>query len=316
MLPDFICVGASKSGTTTLHDILSLHPKIYLPEGKETQFFVKKQLYKKGVGYYEYKYFPHNNIKNIICGEICPQYMSSNKTPERIYNELGSNIKLIFMLRDPIERSISHYTMKTRTFENLSFDDAILRALRIGESDLPKNKEIMTKHLNYNCFEDIEKNDIEKDAFRYSRYIYPGLYATILEEYLKYFPKENIIIVLFNDFISNTKNEIYKILRFLNVDENIKLNFNIHSNKKKIFNSRLSKNIRNLTLKIPIEKKEKIKNKIGERIYRNIVLFAEKLLTNKKEQIKISNDTINKLKSLYLNEVTMLEKKYNINLNL
>ncbi len=56
-LPTFICIGAQKSGTTTLHSILERHPDIYLPGTKETKYFCDGSVFNRGIGFYEREFF-------------------------------------------------------------------------------------------------------------------------------------------------------------------------------------------------------------------------------------------------------------------
>ena len=61
-LPNFMCLGAAKSGTTTLYDILSQHSEIYIPSFKEPHFFDIPENYNNGIEWYEKNYF--SNINN------------------------------------------------------------------------------------------------------------------------------------------------------------------------------------------------------------------------------------------------------------
>ena len=91
-LPNFMCVGAQKAGTTTLHDILKKHPDIYLPREKETKFFVFDDQYQKGIKFYEREYFSKWRGQKAV-GEIDPTYMFCDHASERIYECLGRELK-------------------------------------------------------------------------------------------------------------------------------------------------------------------------------------------------------------------------------
>jgi hypothetical protein len=213
-LPTFICVGAQKSGTTTLNDILTQHPEIYLPEIKETKFFHRDHLYKKGIKYYSHEFFSSVSNEKII-GEIDPEYMYFEYVPKRIYETLGSEVKLIFILRNPIDRAYSHYLMsKRRGFENLSFEEAI-------------NKEqIRIQDKSHDTRDWTQKNHFS--------YITRGLYSQQIENYLKYFPKKNMHFILFEDeFVKNKSDTIDKLLNFLEVNTGYNLNLYLKSNEAK-----------------------------------------------------------------------------------
>ncbi len=104
---DFIIPGAAKSGTTSLVKYLNLSQKIYIPDfGYELNFFSKNKYYKKGFDWYHSFFNVPKSIKYL--GEHSNQYMCSQKAIKRIY-DYNKNIKLIFILRNPMNRAVSHY---------------------------------------------------------------------------------------------------------------------------------------------------------------------------------------------------------------
>jgi hypothetical protein len=210
-LPNFLCVGAQKAGTTTLHDILKQHPDIYLPKVKETKFFAHDDEYVKGIKYYKSKFFSTVKKEKAI-GEIDPEYMYFDFVPERIYKTLGKDIKLIFMLRNPATRAFSHYQMsKRRGSENYTFEDAIeMEQYRLMEQS--------------NRVEKIQK------LYKFS-YIDRGLYSKQIQRYLQFFPIENMFFIIFEDeFIINRKTTINNLLKFLNIKQDYNLDINLKSN--------------------------------------------------------------------------------------
>ena len=120
---DFLCIGAQKAGTTTLHDILSQHPNLCLPVKKETHFFSNEELFSKGKKHYS-KYFIKYEDYDFF-GEVDPEYSYCKDSAKRIYDMFGE-LKIIFIMRDPVERAYSNYLMtKRRGLEPHSFEDAI-----------------------------------------------------------------------------------------------------------------------------------------------------------------------------------------------
>lgn len=204
MLPNFICPGAQKSATTTLHDILIQHPEIYLPSKKETHFFDIDKKFKKGIDFYLNQYYSDVENEKIV-GDITPGYMFFENSLERIVETLGEDIKILFMLRNPIERAYSHYWMSyRRTYENKSFEKGI----------------------------ELEKERIKKDYFNRSHfsYIERGFYAKQIKRFLKVFPKKNMKFIIFNEFINNKSSSIEEILYFLNLDTKVPLELDKKSN--------------------------------------------------------------------------------------
>ncbi|MDF9436052.1 sulfotransferase family protein [Chromohalobacter israelensis] len=122
MKPNFLGIGAQKSGTTWLHYMLIQHPEIFLPKAqKELHFFDNKANYNKGLDFYES--FFSDQTTEVSVGEITPGYMWSDdtlskkysinefrfSTPERVQKILGDDVKFIVILRDPVIRAVSAY---------------------------------------------------------------------------------------------------------------------------------------------------------------------------------------------------------------
>ena len=97
-LPNFICLGAAKSGTTTLYEILKQHPEIGVSSFKEPHFFDNDINWNRGVDWYKRTYFSKIENKKIK-GEFTPTYLSSNSSAKRIKTTMGDNIKFIILLR-------------------------------------------------------------------------------------------------------------------------------------------------------------------------------------------------------------------------
>lgn len=190
-LPDFLCVGAAKCGTTSLHAILSGHPEIYLPERKEIHFFENDENYFQGIDWYK-QYFEKVQHEKIV-GEITADYMFFDYVPQRIADTLGKNVKLIFMLRDPAERAYSEYLFNVRRgFFTGSFEESL------------QNE----KKYNPNKFEN-----------RYYTHIYRSLYSQHISKMLKVFSnKSNIEFILFEeDFIRNKETTFIRLFNFLGI---------------------------------------------------------------------------------------------------
>lgn len=197
-MPDFLIIGAARSGTTTLYSYLQQHPFIYLPKNKrpEPHFFLKNEEYNKGFEYYIQKYFSDTSI-NQKKGEASTSYLFQEYVPSRIYQHIP-NCKFIVMLRNPIERAISNYIVTYQNdIETLSFEDAIIQ-----EKTRTNNP----------------KNIFEKEVQPFA-YLARGLYYHQILNYLKYFKKEQFHFIIFDDFIDNPNKELKKIVEFLNISQ-------------------------------------------------------------------------------------------------
>lgn len=200
---NFICIGAQKAGTTTLADIISRHPDIYIPPVKETKYFLFDEDYKKGKEFYDTYFNTCKNQKAI--GEIDPDYLLFPFTARRIADTLGKDIRLIVILRNPADRAYSHYLMtKKKGLEPFDFEKAL---------EVEKDR---------------KQNIKEQKIFAY---LERGYYGKQLSEFLNVFPKENFLFLTFeNDLIQNRAAAIQKVQQFLNVEVQ-SLDLTVHSNE-------------------------------------------------------------------------------------
>jgi len=191
--PNFLCIGAQKAGTTFLFDILKRHPDIYLPEAKELHFFDRDEEYDKGILWYQDAHF--KGAENHKCiGEVTPSYIFFESVPERILKDLGSNIKFIILLRNPVDRAYSHYWMQfKRKQETLPFMEALkLEPERTAQGYFGKT--------------------------RFS-YVSRGFYSEQIRRYLNYFSLNNMKFVIFEEFIQDIPRKIGEILNFLSCSQ-------------------------------------------------------------------------------------------------
>ena len=221
-LPNFICLGAAKSGTTTLYDILRQHPDIYVPSFKEPHFFDIPENFFNGVHWYEKTYFQKANNK--IISDFTPSYFFDINAPKRIFETLGGDMKFVVIIRNPVDRAYSHYLHSKRDFhETLDFEEALTL-----ETSRLKQYQDQADYLSY---------------LRHS-YVQQGLYSKMLQRYLKYFSLDNFLFISFEDeFLERRDLVIKRILEFLEVDSTILLNVDIRSNPASKERSKILKRI-------------------------------------------------------------------------
>lgn len=199
----FLVVGAQRSGTTYLYTILDEHPEIYMakPIRPEPKFFCVDENFKRGKDYYINKYFNIDIEKFKVIGEKSTSYLTDNKTPERIYS-LFPSMKLIFVLRNPIERAISNYWFSVKNnIENESFEYAI------------KNEERRISNIHMKDFSD--------HPFAYLK---RGKYISFIEQFLEYFPLEQMFFMKNEDLLSEEHAVISNLYNFLGVNMEFKPN--------------------------------------------------------------------------------------------
>lgn len=209
MRPDFIIIGAQKSGTTSLYTYLSKHPAIVPPTTKEIQYFngglnPAKNHYKKGVPWYQ-AHFPCRFLnRNKLTFEASPVYLFHPEVPKRIY-QFNPNIRLVALLRDPVERAISQYFMNLRKgFDNRQLMQA-----------LEEEDKLMEEHFKYRTFN-------KRDFTLYS-YKYRGRYADQIRNYLQYFTLDQIHVLNSEELFTKPIKSIKEIFEFLGLKTNINL---------------------------------------------------------------------------------------------
>jgi len=208
-LPNFICLGAAKSGTTTLYDILRQHPEMYIPSFKEPHFFDIPENYKNGIDWYKKNYY-RNALAKVIA-DFTPSYFFEKEAPKRIFDHLGKDVKFIVLLRHPVDRAYSHYLHSIRDeHEDLSFIDSL-----ISEKERLQTFETEGDYLSY---------------LRNS-YSLQGQYGDMLERYLKYYSLKNFLFIHFEEeFIEKRNQTIQKVLHFLQIKNDVKLKTDLKSN--------------------------------------------------------------------------------------
>lgn len=179
VLPSFICIGAERSGSTWLYQLLKQHPQVYMSEKrKELHFFDKN--YHKGLDWYE-SFFPdEQEAKNYrAIGEITPRYLNIAECAERIAS-VNSICKLMVILRNPVDRAYSQYGHAVRLSNyQKSFEEYLI--------DRP--------------------DSVER-----------GFYAKELAHYLKYFDKQKFCFLVFEESVNNVDLTKQKLANFLDVD--------------------------------------------------------------------------------------------------
>ena len=294
-LPNFLIVGAAKCGTSSLHNYLNQHPDIFMPtftdEGlkvKEPRFLIKekvKERLPKGVWNYEdYKSLFDNVTNEIAIGESTVLYLYYyNEAIKNIKKYLGEDVKIIIMLRNPIDRAYSAYSFSSRTHqENQDFKEALMNAQRRFDKDNTLSPMILYKEL--------------------------GLYYKMVKAYMESF--KDVHIVLYDDFILQTDLEVRKVFDFLNITITNDINTNkvINSGGKK-WDSRVMKNL--LMGEGGIKKILRIF--LSKRVRVNIKKRLINISTSKADKI---NKSIKKeLLDYYQKDIQLLEKLINKDLS-
>jgi hypothetical protein len=197
-LLDFVGIGAGKSGTTSLFNYLQAHPKIYMPLEKEAPFFSDDVRFPQGWEQFAKEFFSRAP-EDAQWGKITPQYMGDPRVPARL-SKMMPNVKLIALLRNPIDRAFSYYRMKARTGkEQRTFEEAVKDQLR--DASLAKARRSLLE------------SDIVLDT-----YIVRGEYGRILNDYLDRFHREQLLVLFSDDLERRPQYVIDSIMEFLGLD--------------------------------------------------------------------------------------------------
>lgn len=180
-LPTFLLIGAMKAGTTSLYHYLKAHPQIFMPEYKAPEFFAAESNWWRGIDWYR-KQFASAGPEAVAVGEasnVYAKYPRYRGVPQRIAAHIP-DVRLIYVIRDPINRIRSHY--QTRLAEGA------------------------------------EKAPFEEAVFKNPIYIDYSRYALQIEEYLKYFPREQLLIITAEDLRDARQATLRRVYEFLGVD--------------------------------------------------------------------------------------------------
>jgi lipopolysaccharide transport system ATP-binding protein len=196
-LPSFLVIGAQRAGTTSLFYYLCGHPDVHRPATKEIHFFDDN--YWRGVDWYR-SFFALSFGRDRVTGEATPYYLFHPAVPARVAATIP-DVRLIALLRNPVDRAYSHYhKMRRMGIERLSFK----KALAAEERRLDGEEERLLADPRYRSMH-----------HRRHAYVGRGLYADQLEHWLASFPREQLLVLLSDDFFARPREVYAQTLDFL-----------------------------------------------------------------------------------------------------
>lgn len=202
--PTFLIPGVSRAGTSTLYDYLSGHPDIFMPSTKELRFFDRDENYANGLDYYEDQFSGHDGERAV--GEASPPYWyrgikfdesrdfvfdTDDDPPTRIHDAYP-DLDIVFTLRSPISRAYSQYWKNVRQGRErvYPFSDAI-------EAELSGDR---THRETAMCW------------------YYKNQYSTHLAKWYDLFDEDQILVLIFEEWIQNPEPALNRLCEFIGVD--------------------------------------------------------------------------------------------------
>jgi len=180
MLPNFFIIGAQKAATTWLAKRLAEHPDVFMAKIKEVQFY--KRYFARGLGWYE-SHFSDWSGQTAI-GEATPGYIYFPEVPGRIKATLGDDVRFIGSLRHPVDRAYSAFWMFLSRGHNIRADADFRTYYQRDEYGLRTR----------------------------------GNYFVQLSRYPKYFPRENLLVLIYEELKKDNQKALKDCYQFLGID--------------------------------------------------------------------------------------------------
>jgi tetratricopeptide (TPR) repeat protein len=200
--PDFLIIGGMKCGTTSLYSYVVRHPQVLAALKKEIHFFDMN--FSKGIQWYLSHFMPLNNNLKYLTGEATP-CLGDRGVAEKIAQNFP-DLKLIVILRNPIDRAYSQYNHAVKWFGvQDKFEAAIepyLKNMQLNQLMLKDD----TAYLNVKC-----------------NYLLRSLYVYLFKEWLEFFPREQFLILKSEDLSIHPNAVMEQVYGFLNLS-NYQLN--------------------------------------------------------------------------------------------
>lgn len=295
--PNLFIPGAAKSGTSSLHQLLDLHPEICMSKIKEPHFWTKLDFdtYTEDTHLIYAELFSQK-LDAIYLGESSTGYMVFPAFIKRIKENYTIDPKFIFVLRNPIDRCYSHYWwLKGMGSEKLDLKSAFLKDLHIEPTP-----EVQLPEANYKCY------------YQY------GLYSKWLKKFYENFDSKNIKIITHENLKVNRLKTLNECFEFLNLQPLEEVH-EIHTNKTRIlkmpFLYRYAKLITFNKIKLPQIVKDTIPSKVKILIRKHLMATVLRYTATDKTYPKIDYDQRLFLSQYYKEDVYGLRELTGIPFN-
>jgi hypothetical protein len=211
VLPDFLIIGAQKGGTSSLYNYLTAHPAVIRAATKEVHYFDLN--YARGVGWYRSHFPTRRRLAQVgesagvaaQTGEASPYYLFHPQVPERVF-ALLPDVRLIVLLRDPVERALSHHNhARADGYETLGVADAFAAEPRrlAGEAERLAGRDPGAVGF----------------CHQHHSYLSRGRYAEQLERWFALFPRDQLMIADSRELFEDAAGLTSRAFAFLGLPE-------------------------------------------------------------------------------------------------
>lgn len=221
---DFMLIGTQKGGSTALHEYLSQHPSCWGSYYKEPGFFLFPGIYTLGLSWYMGKLWKEEtplrySLAQNLLFESTSWYCYWHEVPQRLF-EYNPDLKLIFLIRNPIERAYSQYNMLIHwSKEKILYEYSLYpdkRKLNLYVDQLLDTQQYPFSYWTHLEIEKIETGQCTPEDF-FPDFLHRGFYYEQLSRFYHFFPKEQLMIIESNE-LKNKRIEILKQIElFLNI---------------------------------------------------------------------------------------------------
>src|SRR5690625_1341101 len=220
--PGFIIAGAQKSATTSLHYYLNQHPDLRGSNPKEVCYFHDDRNYRKGKEWYRKAFINFRSpFKKGLFFETTPENLYYRKAPARIY-DFNRDMKIIIVLREPVKRAFSARTM----YRMLANQKEGLPDIFYSDNELDMTSGIVREFFipeEFPTFEQVIQSEISKIDSDCDQeepgLLRRGIYLPEIRRYHKFFGKDQVLILGFNELVGNLVPSLNRILDFLGLPE-------------------------------------------------------------------------------------------------
>jgi len=286
MIPNFFMIGAPKCGTTAMSEYLRTHPNVFMSDPKEPSFFAPDVIPSPCATMADYlNLFAHANSQQVIVGEASTSYIYSAGAVKKIW-ALSPNARLLVMLRRPTDLVYAHHSQNRKQGRDL-------------EMDFEKAWKLQPQQAN--------GKPIQPHANPWADYKWIGSVGSQVDRVLQIFPRSQVHFICFDDFVRNAGTEYRRLLEFLGISDDGRMEFPKVNENTHFKSLRLARIPRYLRAKVGINRIKAIKDALGIRQF-GITPAIDKINTEARPRPPLRPEFRSYLDEFFEPEVVLLEK--------